>query len=130
MQGVMTNTCCKPPSPKHPKKLRKTRSHEWVDQRSLALSRAIVLKLRADPELLEVSKTNLKRWIQQQMPDVPKVMLEWRNILAHWPVDRILELLTSDSQTARRLRQSSPFCGILSEKKRLEIFNEYEMTGT
>jgi hypothetical protein len=117
-------------SPKLPPALRKTRTHEWVDQRSLALSQAIAIKLRAHPELLEVPKTNLKRWIQRQLPDVPKVMLEWQDILDYWPIDRILELLTSDSQAARRLRQSSPFCGILSEDERLEIFKEYEAIGT
>ena len=42
----------------------------------------------------------------------------------------ILDLLRSDTEDARRLRQSSPFCGILSEEERLAVFREYETART
>jgi hypothetical protein len=104
----------------------KTRSHEWIDRRSLALDRAIAEVIRSQPELLERAKTTLTRWVEQRQPSVPPVLLEWKEILDHWPLDKILVFLESADETARRLRQSSPFCGILTPEQRLAIFKEYE----
>jgi hypothetical protein len=82
--------------------------------------------LQQKPELLGKAKTTLARWIQQREPDVPAVLGEWQNILETWPLEKILELLRSPEEDARRLRQSSPFCGFLTPEKRLAIFKEYE----
>jgi hypothetical protein len=41
-------------------------------------------------------------------------------------LERILELLASSDEHPRRLRQSSPFCGILSPEERLAILKDYE----
>lgn len=106
------------------------RSHEWIDQRSLALDRAIAQKLIKDPELLQCAKETLQRWIRQRQPEAPKVMLEWQEILNHWPFEKILKLLTSSEPEPTRLRQSSPFCGILTREERAEIFQEYEACRT
>jgi hypothetical protein len=107
-----------------------TRTHEWIDQRSLALDKAIVEKLRAQPALLQRAKDNLRRWIQERQPKAPPALLEWQEILDTWPLDRILEFLGSSEEEPRRLRQSSPFCGILSEEERTAIFQEYESLRT
>ncbi len=102
------------------------RSHEWIDQRSLAFDRAIAAKLQVDPSLLERARATLKRWLNQRQPTPPQVLLEWQQILETWPADQILQLLVDSSQHARRLRQSSPFCGILSSEERLGILKDYE----
>lgn len=102
------------------------RTHEWIDQRSLALDQAIADKLQQQPELLEKARANLQRWIQQQQPAVPSVFREWQRILDTWTIENILDLLRSSNQEARRLRQSSPFCGILSQEERIAIFKAYE----
>ncbi|MGO8927093.1 MAG: hypothetical protein ACLQU3_09420 [Limisphaerales bacterium] len=102
------------------------RTHEWIDQRSLALDLAIAEKLRAQPALLGRARLTLERWLQQREPLAPPVLREWQEILAHWPLSRILELLTAGNETARRLRQSSPFCGILTPGERWAILKEYE----
>jgi hypothetical protein len=57
-------------------------------------------------------------------------LLEWREILDHWALERILELLTSSNEQPRRLRQSSPFCGILSPQDRVAVLKEYEARRT
>jgi hypothetical protein len=36
--------------------------HQRIDQRSLALHRAIAEKLRADPSLIQIAHDNLDRW--------------------------------------------------------------------
>jgi hypothetical protein len=102
------------------------RSHEWIDERSLALDRQVAAKLRADPSLLRRAHTTLDRWLAQRPAAVPPVLCEWQEILCHSPLERILELLTSSDEDACRLRQSSPFCGILSPEERLAILKEYE----
>src|ERR1035438_2555780 len=66
-----------------------SRSHEWIDQRSLAMGRAIAGNVRAQPALFQIAKDNLKRWIQQRQPDVPIVLQEWQEILTQWPVEKI-----------------------------------------
>ncbi len=105
------------------------RSHEWIDQRSLALDEAVARKLREQPALLDRARATLNRWLQQRQPNVPQVLIEWREILSAWPFERILTLLTRSDEDARRLRQSSPFCGILSPEERLSILKTYETRG-
>jgi DNA-binding CsgD family transcriptional regulator len=61
-----------------------------------------------------------------QRPVVPPVFREWQAILEQWSRENIIELLTRSDEEARRLRQSSPFCGILTPEERLAIFSEYE----
>jgi hypothetical protein len=102
------------------------RTHDWIDERSLALDRQIAEKLRAQPALLERAHATLDRWIAQSQAGVPAVLLEWQDCLARLSFEDLLALLTSGDERARRLRQSSPFCGILSPEERLEVFKEYE----
>jgi hypothetical protein len=106
------------------------RGHEWIDQRSLALDKAIAAKLRARPELLQCATETLQNWIRQRQPTVPQVMLEWQEILTTWSFDKITALLTSSEPEPTRLRQSSPFCGILTQQERMKIFQEYESFRT
>lgn len=90
------------------------------------MDRAIAEKLRAQPGLLGRARITLERWLQHREPAAPPVLREWHEILAHWPLDRILAVLTGADETARRLRQSSPFCGILTPRERWAILKEYE----
>ncbi len=102
------------------------RSHDWIDARSLALDMRIADQLAAQPSLLDRARATLRRWIAQRGPDVPAVLREWDHILNHSSPAALLELLRRDDPRARRLRQSSPFCGILTPAERLAIFKEYE----
>ena len=102
------------------------RSHEWIDQRSLALHREVAVLIQENPELLSRAKENLARWIKDQGVPVSRALLEWQTILNTATFDDILGLLTRWDEEARRLRQSSPFCGILPEERRLAIFKEFE----
>jgi hypothetical protein len=58
------------------------------------------------------------------------VLVERQELLAPLPFGEILKLLTSEDGRARRLRQSSPFCGILSPRERLAILKDYESRRT
>jgi len=102
---------------------RTVRSHQWIDQRSLALHSAVASKLEATPELLEVAKENLRRWLSRRPVSA---LLEWQDVLDRAPLSDVIGLLRSASADAARLRQSSPFPGVLSPSERRSILAEYE----
>jgi hypothetical protein len=99
------------------------RSHDWVDRRSLALHDAIAAKIETDPELLTVARANLVRWISRAPSGA---LVEWLDLLDRTPVDDLLRLLRSEGDYAARLRQSSPFAGILTPQERMAILRRYD----
>jgi hypothetical protein len=102
---------------------RRVRSHEWIDARSLALHEAVAAKLEARPQLLDVARANLARWLAR---DPAGALLEWARLLDQRPLDDILTLLRSSDERAARLRQSSPFAGVLTPEERLAILRQYD----
>jgi hypothetical protein len=97
--------------------------HRRLDERSLALHQLIAEKVLADPAVLDKARDNLRRW--QQQDGSPKLALaEWEQILSG-PTDQIAQFLTEPSERAVRLRQSSPFAGILSEVERTAIYESF-----
>ena len=53
---------------------------------------------------------------------------ECQTILFTHSLNEVLEILTEDSDDGQRLRQSSPFSGILSQRERLEVFRRYKQS--
>lgn len=99
------------------------RSHTWIDRRSRALHEAVAARIEARPELLDVARANLARWIAHAR--VP-ALAEWQRLLDELPLPDLLSLLRADDETAARLRQSSPFAGILTPEERREIFRRHD----
>lgn len=98
------------------------RSHEWIDQRSLALHEAVAAKLEADPALLDVARANLQRWLCA----TPRpAVIEWLQLLDVTPLPQLLRLLRSTGDHAARLRQSSPFAGLLTPEERQSILDRH-----
>jgi hypothetical protein len=93
--------------------------HIRLDERSLALHRLVVQKLLADPVLLDKARANVRRW-QQSHGSPSFALAEWERILSG-TVDQVANFLVERSERATRLRQSSPFTGILTEAERLAI---------
>jgi hypothetical protein len=106
------------------------RSHEWIDQRSLAMDRMLAEKLERDPALIQRAVNILEKWIAQRLPTPAPVMLEWRSVLSERSPYEVIRLLQADDPEARRLRQSSPFCGLLSPQERWAILRTYETRRT
>jgi hypothetical protein len=99
------------------------RSHEWIDERSLALHEAVAARLQAEPQLLEVARANLKRWLAAGSA---APLREWQRLLDTRPLPELLQLLRSRDEQAARLRQSSPFAGLLTPAERQAILSRYE----
>ena len=70
--------------------------HERIDQRSLALHRAIANKLQADPRLLGIARDNIARWWAAAGGSRP-----------YRPMIEIAALLVEDSEHTRTLRRNT-----------------------
>jgi hypothetical protein len=101
------------------------RDHRLIDERSLAFDRLTAAKLAEDPSLIDRARSNIDRWLASPCPAARAAWLEWREIL-DGPVDSVRAVLLADDARARRLRQSSPFAGILSRAERSAILKEFQ----
>ena len=101
------------------------KDHHLIDERSLAFSRLIAGKLRANPALVERARGNLDRWLLDCSERLRPALLEWQELLAG-PLEELLSFLTSTEERAVRLRQSSPFAGFLTPDERFAILREFQ----
>ena len=107
----------------------KRRSHTVIDRINAAQDRVIARKLRRDAGVLVLAARNLRRWMAGDGRSVRPVFLEWDRILRRLTRTEIAAFLLSDTPMARRLRQSTPFAGVLSEGERLAIRQAHEKAG-
>ena len=101
------------------------KDHRLIDERSLAFDRLTAAKLKANPALLEKAKNNVHRWLASCSAGVRPALLEWQ-VALDGPFEALLALLTSSDERATRLRQSSPFAGVLSPAERTAILTEFQ----
>ncbi len=101
-----------------------TAGHGRIDQRSLALHRAIADKLRADPALIEVARENLDRWSRENSRSQP-YWDAWRELLSR-PLEDLLGSMVEESERMTALRQATPFAGILSPAERWTIYARFD----
>jgi hypothetical protein len=89
--------------------------HSEIDEVSLELARRVADRLRAQPELLVIARENLRRWSQRNAdaPSLLRCYAEWQAILER-PLEEICGVLCAETTEGQRLRQNSPFAGILS----------------
>ena len=95
-------------------------THQDVEERSLAMARAIVARIDADPKRAGLARARavLARWLKARPSPA---LLEWERILER-PWAEIREVLLDPSEEGRRLRQNDPFCGILTPRERWEFY--------
>src|SRR5439155_747299 len=92
------------------------------DEISLEIGRRVAARLREQPSLLQIARDNLARW-RRQNDDAPALLRcyhEWEVIL-EWPLAEICKILETNTAENRRLRQNSPFAGVLSPREIWEI---------
>jgi hypothetical protein len=93
-------------------------SHELLGEISLELGRRTAARLRQQPDLLQLAHDNLARWSNQNdgATALLRCYAEWRELLQR-PLEEICSVLTSDNEVAQRLRQNSPFAGVLNARE-------------
>jgi hypothetical protein len=97
--------------------------HRILDARSLAMHALIARKIARDARLIDVARRNLDRWRAGRGTE-PPALAEWRAILAR-PWREVAAVLTDPGEEATRLRQSSPFAGVLSADERRTIYDAF-----
>jgi hypothetical protein len=98
--------------------------HRLLEARSLAMHAVIAQKIANDPALLAVARRNLDRWQAQRPKSPPRWLHEWRSILERpWPA--VAARLTDLTEDGARLRQSSPFAGVLTPEERRRIHDAF-----
>lgn len=106
-------------------------SHELTDEISLELGRRVAARLCQQPGLLRVAQENLARWtrLNASAPSLLRCYQEWEEILKR-PLEEICDLLSSDTGEARRLRQNSPFAGVLTAREVWELKQRFRHATT
>jgi hypothetical protein len=96
--------------------------HEARDEVSLELARRVAAGLPKHPEWVELASANLERWTRQNQgaPALLRCYAEWRQLLS-CPLPQIAAILTQETDEAQRLRQNSPFVGVLNPEEVWEI---------
>lgn len=97
--------------------MRWANDHDRLDEMRRRTHVVIVAKIDADRALLSVSRANIKRWTEYQ-GYTPPAVAEWLEILDTYDWPRLRELLLATDQDAVRLRQRTPFVGILTLAER------------
>lgn len=95
--------------------------HRVIEARSLAMHCLAAQKIMRDPALLERVRGTLDTWRARYDEDTPYALDEWAAILRRpWP--QIAAFITDAGERATRLRQSTPFAGVLSARERERIY--------
>lgn len=103
-------------------------SHRLLEARSLAMHAVIAAKIEREPKLLDIARNNLKRWRARWEGGAPAWHREWCEILNRpWP--EIAAIITEPSEEGARLRQSSPFAGVLSPTERRRVYGAFRLEG-
>ncbi len=89
------------------------------EQKSLLLSRAVVEKLDSEGVELALRKARdlCERWIEQ---NPCSDLFEWREVLKQ-PWAGVRQVLLDETEKGCQLRQSLPFCGVLSRPERWKL---------
>src|SRR6266702_1421641 len=91
----------------------------WQPARSAAISPGL-LKHR----IVEARSLAMHCRIARYGEDAPRALDEWREILDRpWP--EIAALITAADESATRLRQSSPFAGVLTPAERRRVYEAF-----
>lgn len=98
--------------------------HRVIEARSLAMHCLIAQKIGRDPRLLDIARRNLAAWRARYGGNPPRALEEWQAILTRpWP--EIAALITDPGEAATRLRQSSPFAGVLTQSERRRLYEAF-----
>ncbi|MBL8758191.1 MAG: hypothetical protein JNK35_07170 [Phycisphaerae bacterium] len=84
---------------------------------SLELSRLVAAEILRNPELVSVARDNIARWRARNAgaPTLLRCYDEWAGILER-PVEEIAAILVAETEEGQRLRQNSPFPGVLDNQ--------------
>lgn len=99
-------------------------SHRLLEARSLAMHALIARKIELNPTLLAIAHRNVERWSARRTDGSPPWLKEWQEVLKQ-PWQSVAALITEPSEHGARVRQSSPFAGVLTNEERWRIYEAF-----
>jgi hypothetical protein len=86
------------------------------------MAHRIAAELPQHPEWIELARENLRRWSSRnrESPGLLRCYEEWAEILRR-PPEEVRAVPTAETDEGQRLRQNSPFAGVLSPQEVWEI---------
>jgi predicted transcriptional regulator len=114
------------PSPDSParQQTKNTLTHMERDQRLHVLSRKMAKAIQQDTSLLRRAKEHIDRLLKEDQGTAYGDLMEWRDILDMYSIQRLSRFFTSTSERANRLRQSNPFFAILTFAEQAQLAND------
>jgi hypothetical protein len=93
--------------------------HHLREIQSLQMHRRIAAMMESNPSgVIGKALENLHAWLDHhQGSAMESVFKEWLDLLARMEPSEISAFIVSDSERAVRMRQSSPFAGVLSPRE-------------
>jgi hypothetical protein len=106
-------------------------NHAEINQVSLELARQTAERLHGRPELVAIARTNLARWsgLNHSAPSLLRCYAEWEQILSR-PLDEVCDLLCAETDISQRLRQNSPFVGVLTPPEVWAVKSHFRQAPT
>lgn len=120
LYGVM------PSSDSHTRQQTTPLTHREKDRRLHILSRKLAKAIEQDSSLLLRAKEHIDRLLKEGQGTATRDLMEWRDILDMYPIQRLSRFITSSSERANRLSQSNPFFAILNVDERAQLVNDVE----
>jgi len=104
--------------------------HRAREMQSLEIHRRVAERLQLDAHpVLAKALDNLHRWKNRRGPTASDGDLQvWEDMIRTKNLSELLATLVSESEKASRLRQSSPFAGVLDAREVWEIKRRHETT--
>jgi predicted transcriptional regulator len=102
-------------------------THSEKDRRLHILSGKLAKAIEQDTSLLRRAKDHIDRLLNENQGTATRDLMEWRDILEMYSIQRISRFLTSTSERAKRLRQSNPFFAVLSSDELARL--TYDLEG-
>ena len=103
-----------------------TLTHREKDHQLKVLSRKLAALLEKDASLVRRAKDHINRLLKDDQGAATEDIMEWRNILDSYSIQRLARFFTSSSERANRLRQSNPFFAILTAAERAQMIDDLE----
>jgi hypothetical protein len=97
-------------------------AHRLAEERSLAYHRLVAAKLLSDPGLLERARARVRSWLDSGDVHV-RYAKAWNDVLSR-SISEIQGFLMEDSESARALRQVTPFAGAIDPRTRWRVWRE------
>lgn len=117
LYGVVPN---KPTSPTQ-QRAKKTMTHRQKDSQLKLMSRKLADIIQQDASIVRRAKDHIDNLLKEEQGTAAGDLMEWRNILDTYSIQRLVRFVMSSSERAKRLRQSNPFFAILNTDERSKL---------